>query len=90
MIEKFYELLTKVGITRGQDKVLHAVIGFGLGVVGQIIFSGSILVLLPLVLVAVGKEIKDKLDYGVFDFFDMFATLLGGFVGIVAYGLILG
>ena len=89
MIDKFYELLTKVGITRGQDKVLHFIAGLCLGVVGQVSFPESILMLLPVAVGAVGKELYDELVKDTyFDFFDMFATLLGGVVGIMAYGLI--
>ena len=91
MIEKIYELLTRAGITRGQDKVLHFIAGLGLGVAGQVLFPDSILMIVPILGIAIGKELYDEFVKDTyFDFFDMFATLLGGAVGIMAYGLILG
>lgn len=90
-MEKLHELLTKVGITKGQDKVLHFIAGLGLGVVGQVLFPESVFMLITVIAGAIGKELYDEFVKDTyFDFFDMFATLLGGAVGIMAYGLILG
>ena len=89
MIEKLYELLTKVGITKGQDKVLHFIAGLGLGVVGQVLFPESLWMISPVIGFGVGKEIWDRYKGKTgFDFFDMFATIFGGAVGIIAYGLL--
>ena len=89
MIEKLYELLTKVGITKGQDKILHGLAGVLIGVVSSIIFAGSALMIVPVLGIAIGKELYDELvKKTYFDFFDMFATILGGAVGIIAYGLL--
>ena len=45
--------------------------------------------ILPVIAVAVGKELRDKyIKKTYFDFFDMFATLLGGWIGIMIIGLL--
>lgn len=82
--------MTKIGITKVQDKVLHFGAGIILGIVGQVLFSESILMIAPIVIGAVGKELYDEIVKDTeFDFFDMFVTLVGGFVGIAGYGLFL-
>ena len=60
MIEKLYELLTKVGITKGQDKVLHFIAGILLGVVGQVMFADSIMMVIPVIVGGIGKELYDQ------------------------------
>ena len=89
MIDKFYELLTKLGVEKGHDKILHALVGFFLGLLGHYLFIDSILMIAPVVIGAVGKELYDKyIKKTEFDFFDMFATLVGGVAGIFLYGAI--
>lgn len=39
MIQKFYALLTRIGMIRGQDKILHAVIGF---IIAALFFNFSV------------------------------------------------
>ena len=87
MIDYLYSLIAKVGITRGQDKVLHLLVGFALGLIGAISLDG-LYVLLPVIIFAVGKEVRDYLDYGKFDFYDMFLTLVGGWLGVMIVGLL--
>ena len=89
MIDSLYNLLSRFGITSHQDKVLHFVVGLGLGVIGQLLFPESILMLIPVLVGAIGKELYDELVRDTyFDFFDMIATIAGGFAGIVTYGLL--
>lgn len=87
MIQKLYSLFTKIGITRGHDKVLHIAVGFLVGIGLSFLFANYIALIVGATL-AVGKEFYDYKDYGKFDFFDMFVTLLGTVVGVMAYGLI--
>ena len=88
MIQKFYDLLTKVGITKAQDKVLHALAGFIVGFAWYLLLPNSIIPVVVVVAVAIGKELYDKyIKKTYFDFFDMFATIAGGFVGIVLAGM---
>ena len=89
MIDSLYNILSRIGITSNQDKVLHLLVGIVVGFISHHLIIDSILVLGPMLTVAVGKELWDKyIKKTYFDFFDMFATLLGGVVGIMAYGLI--
>lgn len=86
MIEKFNEILAGFGIITHQDKVLHAIVGFLIGVIGMATVDGWAVVLV--FIAAVGKELWDEYRYGGFDFFDMFVTLLAGWIGIMLMGLI--
>ena len=89
MIAKLYELMFSIGIKTHQDKVLHFVAGLLVGAISHIFIVDSILVLAPVILVAVGKELYDKyIKKTYFDFFDMFATLVGGWIGIMITGLL--
>ena len=92
MIQKLYELMYKIGITKGQDKVLHFLAGFVVGVFGMFLLPYDFIPypVVAVVAVAVGKEVYDKyIKKTYFDFFDMFATICGGFVGIVSMGVML-
>ena len=86
MIAWMIDVLSVLGITRGQDKVLHFIAGFIVGAVGMLLFGGFSVI--AVIAVAIGKELYDEFKYGGFDFFDMFATLVGGWVGIITIGLI--
>jgi hypothetical protein len=87
MIEALYSLMAKIGITSKQDKILHFIVGFILGVVGHILTPDSIAMLAPTILFAVGKELFDRyVKKTKFDFFDMFITISGGWIGIMLYG----
>ena len=85
MIDSLYNLLTKIGITRGQDKVLHVIAGFITGVVVTIVFGGAIGFLAGFA-VAIGKELYDKFYDGVVDYFDMFFTLFASTIGVMLVG----
>lgn len=86
MIELAYKLLTKLGITTHQDKVLHALVGFAIAFIVSF-FSQELAVILGVV-AGVGKELYDKyVKKTMFDFFDLFATFCGVFTGVVAYGV---
>lgn len=89
MIEIFYSLLSKAGITHGRDKILHAIVGFVVGILSNVLLHGSATMVLPVLAVAIGKELYDEFKYGGFDFFDMFTTLLSGVIGIMAAGVVL-
>ena len=92
MIQKLYELISKIGITKGQDKVLHFLAGFVVGVFGMLLLPYDFIPypVVAVVAVAVGKELYDKyIKKTDFDFFDMLITICGGFVGIVSMGVML-
>ena len=90
MIERLYLLMARIGITTHQDKVLHAIAGFLVGAITMYFFIGTMYPVLAVIAVGLGKELYDEYEYGGFDFFDLFVTLLGGFFGIVITGLIIG
>lgn len=77
--------MAKVGITRGQDKVLHWIAGFITGVVVTLVFGGAIGFLAGFG-VALGKELYDKFYNGVVDYFDMFFTLMASVIGVMLVG----
>ena len=78
-------LLWKMGITRGHDKILHFFAGLIVGAISMVLVG---VYAIPTVLaVAAGKELYDKfIKKTYFDFFDMFATILGGWFGIMIIG----
>ena len=91
MIQKLYELMSKIGITKGQDKILHLLAGFVVGVFGMFLLPYDFIPypVVALVVIAIGKELYDKyIKKTYFDFFDMFATIVGGFIVIVLYGVL--
>lgn len=81
MIETLYNVLTRIGIDKGQDKVLHLLAGFVITTIIGLLFGHVVYGLIAGFVAAVGKEVYDYKVNGVYDFFDMFATLLGAFVG---------
>lgn len=88
MIEKLYALMAKLGITRGQDKILHFVAGFMIVAMLFFVFADYIAFLVML-FVAFGKELYDKyIKKTEINFFDFFVTLLGGFVGLLVCDVI--
>ena len=89
MIDYIYRLINRVGITHGQDKVLHFAIGFIVGIVLSLLVSPVVAVCTG-ALLAVGKELYDRyMTWSAnFDFFDMFVTILGTFIGTMTYGFI--
>lgn len=90
MIEKLYALMAKVGITKGQDKVLHFVAGFGIVAVLFFVFEDYI-AFFAMLFFAFWKEVYDKyVKKTEINFFDFFATLLGGMVGLFSAGLLAG
>lgn len=86
MIAYLYNIMVKVGITKGQDKVLHFGVGFTVGLVLAIFVSPSIGAIVGAVL-GLAKELYDQYKYDGFDFFDLFTTIFGAWTGIFAYGL---
>lgn len=81
--ELVYGLMAKIGIKSGQDKVLHALVGFIAGVLFSII--SPLVGVIGVLILAIGKELYDlKIKKTEFDFFDMFSTIFGGVVGIMA------
>lgn len=71
----------------GADKFCHFGAGFIIAVISFIFLPGA-WVLIPLVTAAVLKEAIDEYNYGGADFFDLFATILGGVIGIMIMGVI--
>ena len=78
-----YELFKWLPISKGWDKICHISIGFIIGFILTIVFSqlwGSI----AFIILGVGKELYDKyIKKTEFDFFDMFGTMAGGFMGVL-------
>ena len=63
-----------------KDKIYHFIAGFIITVIFALA-SGSVAYgLMVGVLAGIAKELYDHYDYGVYDFFDMFATFIGAFV----------
>ena len=89
MIDSLYNLLTKIGITRGQDKVLHWIAGF-IGATITAYLFGAVVGFFVGGALGLGNEIHDKYYDGVVDFFDFFFTWSAGIVGVMAIGLLLG
>lgn len=72
----------------GTDKILHFVAGFIIAIIFTLAF-GKEYGALAGVAAGVGKELLDYKSYGVFDFWDMFATILGTISGLIALHLLL-
>lgn len=84
-MNKIYNFMTKIGITKYQDKILHFIVGLIIMLIGfQII---GIYALGLVLLIAVAKEVYDRKTTG-FNYYDIAATLLGGWVGLVIYSYI--
>ena len=64
-------------LTKHTDKVLHFAAGM---VVCLIVFIplGNYYALLAAVMAGLGKEIRDKISYGRFDWLDLLVTVAGG------------
>lgn len=88
MIDKFYSMMIKIGITKRQDKVLHFIAGF---IVGGVTIPFGAYAIVAVVLVALAKEAYNEYSYigAGFDFFDFFVTCLGGVIGIMIVGVLL-
>ena len=77
-------------ISGGADKICHFLIGFFIGIASFLILQ-SIWMLVPVVVIALGKEMSDKyIKKSEIDFFDFFATVTGGWISIMLTGLIIG
>jgi len=77
------------------DKICHIVAGFLIAalVAAALYFSGfheyyAVTGLVVGILAGCVKEYLDYFNYGKFDFFDLFATVLGSAVGAVLFDLI--
>lgn len=71
------------------DKIFHILAGF---VIGFAVFNfyGSAYALISVIVAGVGKELYDEYIGGSgFEFFDLFATLIGGVAGIMVYGMVM-
>ncbi len=88
MIEKIYTLMGKIGITKVQDKILHFVVGFFI-VSFLFLIVEDYIAFFMMLFAAFGKELYDKyVKKTEANFFDFFATLLGGFVGLIFCGVL--
>jgi len=66
-----------------KDKGCHAIVGFLIGAVSAFFYQG-ILVIVPMLLAGLGKEMYDEfIKKTSFDFMDFLATTIGGVVGIL-------
>ena len=66
------------------DKRLHILAGFIIAFIFSIVF-GWLEGLTAGIIAGVGKEVYDKLDYGLFDIEDMITTFIGSIVGVAFY-----
>jgi len=85
MIDKLYELLAKVGIVEGADKILHWTAGFLIGGAVTYLFD-DVLGFLVGFAFGLGKEYYDKYNNGVVDFFDFFFTLVAVVLSVILVG----
>ena len=69
------------------DKKLHFLAGFLLCIIFTLI-DDPITGIGAAIAGGIMKECYDRYDYGLFDFFDMFATWIGGCVGFTLLSLI--
>lgn len=89
MIDKLYELITRIGITTHQDKVLHFIAGLIVGAISM--YFVDVWSILAVLSVAVGKEVYDKFIKGTYmDLYDVLATVAGGWIAIALVGIIGG
>lgn len=98
-MQGIYNFLTKIGITRGQDKVLHFCAGFVIAIglsfvlpditLFKVVLPGPILAFIFTLIVGAGKEAYDSMGYGDASFFDFFATAMGAVAGVFGYGIIM-
>lgn len=87
VIRKFYNLLEKIGIRSNKDKVAHAVVGFAMAITIAALSAIPLLAIVVVTIAAVGKELYDRnIKKTKFDFFDLFATIAGGYAGMFIYG----
>ncbi len=87
MMSILYDLLSVLGITKAQDKVLHFLAGFI--ITALIGFAISLEYgILAGVMAGVLKEIYDEYKYGGFDSKDLIATLIGVVSGALVVHLI--
>lgn len=77
--------MTKIGITKYQDKVLHFL--GGLVITLSLISFISIWAFIVTAIVAVGKEYHD-IKTTDFDYYDIASTLFGGWIGLVIWELL--
>lgn len=74
-MNKILSILTGVGV----DKYLHFIAGLIISAFFCIVLGMGVCVV-PAIVVAFGKEMFDGFRYGVWDWFDFTATVLGGAV----------
>lgn len=72
-----------IPVKRGADKICHFLVGVLIVVSITLLIDDEIIALSSMASVAVGKELYDYFSYGHYSFFDMFATLLGGVLGLM-------
>jgi len=92
MIDFIYRMLARAGITKHHDKVIHFIAGVIVGAVAMATLPHDFIPypVVALAVIATGKEVYDKyIKDTEADFFDFFATICGGFVGIVGCGVLM-
>ena len=77
-----------IPVGRGADKICHFLVGAFIVIIGTLVSGNDIVGLIAMAVAGVGKELFDYLSYGKFGFFDMFATLAGGVIGIMGLHLV--
>ncbi len=87
MIDWFYDLLSVLGITKAQDKVIHFLAGYTVTAIIGFAISLEYGILAG-VMAGVLKEVYDEYKYGGFDAKDLISTLIGVVVGGVVVVLL--
>jgi len=92
MIQKIYSFMTRIGLVRGQDVILHATVG-GITMALCLIFindkEGALVGFLAATALGLGKEMYYKyIKKTFYDFFDMFFTMLGSVTVLFGYAII--
>ena len=77
------------GVESGGDKIAHFLVGVIIGIASFFLIQG-IYVVVPVIVAGLGKELYGEYKYGGFDFFDLFATITGGWIAIIGTGAIMG
>lgn len=83
MFDKLYSLLSSIGITKHQDKVLHFIAGFLVTIIVAYLVSPH-LGLTVGIAVGLGKELWDEYGETGFNELDLLVTALGA---VTAYGI---
>jgi len=77
-----------IPVSKGQDKICHFLIGATIAIIVTLL-SEPLYGVIAGVVVGLIKELYDHYTYDLFDFFDLFATVAGAVIGVMALHLLL-